>query len=55
MAMNKSQGLYVTRQNRQNNSATFFKTSHLCILDLFDAVEINFGSGNKKSVSIFFW
>ena len=29
MAMNKSQGLYVTRQSRKNNSATFLLTSHL--------------------------
>ena len=50
MAMNTSQGLYVTRQSRKNNSATFFMTSHLYISDLFTAGEKNFGSGYKKPV-----
>ena len=50
MAINKSQGLYVTRQSRKNNSATFFMTSHLYVPDLFKAAEKNFGSGYKKSV-----
>ena len=50
MAMNKSQELYVTKQSRKNNSATFFIISHLYIPDLFKATEKNFRSGYKKSV-----
>ena len=49
MAMNKSQGVYVTRQSR-SNSATFFMTSHLYVPDLFKTAAKNFGSGYKKSV-----
>ena len=47
MAMNKSERLYVTKQSRKNNSATFFMTSHLYIPDLFKAAEKYFGSGYK--------
>ena len=50
MAMNKSQELYVSKQSRKNNSATFFMTSHLYVPDLFKAAEEHFGSGYKKSV-----